>query len=49
MTSVVLEALREQPGSALVFLPGQAEISRVAERLAGRVPAMSISRRSMDS
>jgi ATP-dependent helicase HrpB len=38
VTSVVLEALREQPGSALVFLPGQAEISRVAERLAGRVP-----------
>ncbi|MDB5538568.1 MAG: HrpB [Devosia sp.] len=38
-TSVVLEALRGQPGSALVFLPGQAEISRVAERLAGRVAA----------
>ncbi|MGV3490815.1 MAG: ATP-dependent helicase HrpB [Devosia sp.] len=38
VTSVVLEALREQPGSALVFLPGQAEISRVAERLTGRVP-----------
>lgn len=39
VTGVVLEALREQPGSALVFLPGQAEISRVAERLAGRVAA----------
>jgi ATP-dependent helicase HrpB len=39
VTSVVLEALREQPGSALVFLPGQAEIGRVAERLAGRLPA----------
>ncbi len=39
VTSVVLEALRAQPGSALVFLPGQAEIGRVAERLAGRVPA----------
>ena len=38
VTAVVLEALREQPGSALVFLPGQAEISRVAERLVGRVP-----------
>jgi ATP-dependent helicase HrpB len=38
VTSVVLEALSQQPGSALVFLPGQAEISRVAERLAGRVP-----------
>lgn len=39
VTSVVLEALREQPGSALVFLPGQAEIARVAERLGGRIPA----------
>ncbi|HEV2516339.1 MAG TPA: ATP-dependent helicase HrpB [Devosia sp.] len=39
VTSVVLEALRAQPGSALVFLPGQAEIGRVAERLTGRVPA----------
>lgn len=39
VTRVVLEALRDQPGSALVFLPGQAEIGRVAERLAGRVPA----------
>jgi len=39
VTSVVLEALRAQPGSALVFLPGQAEIGRVAERLAGRVTA----------
>ncbi|MBN9314984.1 MAG: ATP-dependent helicase HrpB [Devosia sp.] len=38
VTGVVLDALREQPGSALVFLPGQAEISRVAERLEGRVP-----------
>lgn len=37
VTSVVLEALRDQPGSALVFLPGQAEIGRVAERLAGWV------------
>ena len=39
VTSVVLEALRDQPGSALVFLPGQAEIGRVAERLTGRLPA----------
>ena len=39
VTSAVLAALREHQGSALVFLPGQAEISRVAERLAGRVPA----------
>ena len=32
-------ALREEDGSALVFLPGQAEIRRVAERLAERLPA----------
>jgi ATP-dependent helicase HrpB len=37
VAAVTLEALRSQPGSALVFLPGQAEISRTAERLAGRV------------
>jgi ATP-dependent helicase HrpB len=39
VAAVTLEAMREQPGSALVFLPGQSEISRVAERLAGRVAA----------
>jgi ATP-dependent helicase HrpB len=39
VAAVTLEALREQPGSALVFLPGQAEISRTVERLAGRVAA----------
>jgi ATP-dependent helicase HrpB len=39
VAAVTLEALRSQPGSALVFLPGQAEISRTAERLAGRVAA----------
>jgi ATP-dependent helicase HrpB len=39
VTSAVLSALREHEGSALVFLPGQGEIIRVAERLAGRVPA----------
>ena len=39
VAAVTLEALRAQPGSALVFLPGQAEIARVAERLAGRAPA----------
>ena len=38
LAGVVLEALRDNPGSALVFLPGQAEIGRLAERLAGRVP-----------
>ncbi|MDP1730687.1 MAG: ATP-dependent helicase HrpB [Devosia sp.] len=35
---VTLEALRAEPGSALVFLPGEAEIRRTAERLAGRLP-----------
>jgi ATP-dependent helicase HrpB len=39
ITSAILAALREHEGSALVFLPGQGEIMRVAERLAGRVPA----------
>jgi ATP-dependent helicase HrpB len=38
VTSAVLAALREHDGSALVFLPGQGEIVRVAERLASRVP-----------
>ena len=35
----VASALREREGSALVFLPGQAEIRRVAERLDGRLGA----------
>lgn len=39
VTAAVLSALRAHEGSALVFLPGQGEIMRVAERLAGRVPA----------
>ncbi len=39
LASVVLDALRTDPGSALVFLPGQAEIGRLAERLKPRVPA----------
>ncbi|KKB12806.1 ATP-dependent helicase [Devosia geojensis] len=38
VTAAVLGALRSEVGSALVFLPGQAEIARVAERLGGRVP-----------
>lgn len=38
VTSATLAALREHEGSALVFLPGQGEIVRVAERLATRVP-----------
>jgi len=39
VAEVTLRALREEGGSALVFLPGQAEIRRVAERLEGRLPA----------
>jgi len=39
LASAVLEALRADSGSALVFLPGQAEISRTAERLNGRLPS----------
>ena len=39
VTSAILAALRDHTGSALVFLPGQGEIIRVAERLASRVPA----------
>lgn len=39
VASAVLGALRTDPGSVLVFLPGQAEIRRTAERLAGRLPA----------
>lgn len=39
VAEATLRALREEAGSALVFLPGQAEIRRVAERLEGRLPA----------
>ena len=39
VTEAILAALRAHEGSALVFLPGQGEIVRVAERLAGKVPA----------
>lgn len=39
VTAATLEAMRNEPGSALVFLPGQAEIARTAERLEGKVPA----------
>ncbi len=39
VAAAVRRALAEQPGSLLVFLPGQAEIRRVAERLDGRLPA----------
>ncbi|SON54189.1 ATP-dependent RNA helicase HrpB [Hartmannibacter diazotrophicus] len=37
--AAIQQALREETGSLLVFLPGQAEIRRVAERLSGKVPA----------
>ncbi|GJE53980.1 ATP-dependent helicase HrpB [Methylobacterium thuringiense] len=37
MAEAILRALRADPGSVLAFLPGQAEIRRVAERLEGRV------------
>lgn len=37
VTAVVLEALAQQPGSVLVFLPGAGEIRRVALALAGQV------------
>ncbi|MFM4805931.1 ATP-dependent helicase HrpB [Aeromonas bivalvium] len=36
--AVVLEALAARPGSALVFLPGQGEIERLAQWLEGRLP-----------
>jgi ATP-dependent helicase HrpB len=37
VATVIRTALREQTGSILVFLPGQAEIRRVAEHLDGRL------------
>lgn len=40
--SAVLRALAEEPGSLLVFLPGQGEIQRTAERLIERVRDSSI-------
>ncbi|MCX5513480.1 ATP-dependent helicase HrpB [Kaistia algarum] len=39
VAEAVRRALSESSGSLLVFLPGQAEIRRVAERLEGRLPA----------
>jgi len=39
VAGATLAALREHGGSALVFLPGQGEIIRTAERLADRLPA----------
>ncbi|MBK1622995.1 ATP-dependent helicase HrpB [Afifella marina] len=37
--AAILQALREEEGSVLAFLPGQAEILRLADRLAGKVGA----------
>ncbi|HVY50000.1 MAG TPA: ATP-dependent helicase HrpB, partial [Devosia sp.] len=39
VAATTLAALRADEGSILVFLPGQAEIARVAERLASRTPS----------
>ncbi len=41
MTSAVLRALAQESGSVLAFLPGQGEITRVAERLRERLHASS--------
>ncbi len=37
VTAAILRALKAEPGSLLVFLPGQGEITRVAERLGDRL------------
>lgn len=42
VADAVLAALREEPGSQLVFLPGAGEIARTAERLAPKLDAMGI-------
>lgn len=38
VAGAVREALAEEPGSVLAFLPGQREIERTRERLEGRLP-----------
>ncbi len=38
MAKAIRAALADEPGSVLAFLPGQREIERTAERLAGRLP-----------
>jgi ATP-dependent helicase HrpB len=43
MVDAVLRALRAQTGSILAFLPGQAEIRRVEERLRERISDASVS------
>ncbi|WP_180573519.1 ATP-dependent helicase HrpB [Agrobacterium vitis] len=42
VTSAILDAHANESGSILAFLPGQAEIRRVAERLEGRLPAATL-------
>ncbi len=42
VTKAILDALAEETGSILAFLPGRAEIERVAERLTGRRVLMSM-------
>ncbi|WP_062226694.1 ATP-dependent helicase HrpB [Aureimonas frigidaquae] len=39
VATAIRDALAEDDGSILAFLPGQREIERVAERLSGRLPA----------
>ncbi|GAA2883626.1 ATP-dependent helicase HrpB [Aminobacter niigataensis] len=39
MAKAIRDALADEPGSVLAFLPGQREIERTAERLDGRVAA----------
>ena len=38
MAATIAEAMRAERGSLLAFLPGQAEIARTGEKLAGRLP-----------
>lgn len=42
VTRAIIETHREETGSILAFLPGQAEITRTAERLTGRFGAETI-------
>ena len=42
VTRAIIEAHRQETGSILAFLPGQAEITRTAERLDGRFDATTV-------
>ena len=42
VTRAIIEAHRQEKGSILAFLPGQAEITRTAERLEGRFDATTV-------